>query len=619
MKVVVAYMIFLCSAMFICSIQQVYSQQSPEKKTSTKDTFFLAKKKGWLGKLAKSIAQNTPDDIQDDATTKNINTYLPHKDKIIENIYINHLKFGASIYDTNKVKNNFLTEAANSFHSNTKNKTIYNNLFFKKGEALSPNIMADNERYLREISFLQDARIFILPTISDTNKVDVWILYKDVFAIGGEANLSNKAVFAEFKNDNVFGTGQRLLIQNLFDLERKPKYGFGVEYLKRNVNGSFFDVSVGFQNLASGFNTGKREETNLTLKVDLPLVSPYFLWTGSAEASVKYTNNRYHIDSIYQQNVQYKFYNFDVWAGYNITFKTFFDESVIRKPKQFVAVRIINKQFQDIPNQFKQEYNSLYANIKSVLAAYTLFKQEYYRTNYLYGFGRNEDVPEGYSYSFLGGWASRDNVSRPYVGVDIQRYFFTQNRNYYNYNIRLGSYYNNGKIQDASILINLESFSRLKKFKQSNWSVRHFFGGSITHQFRTFLDDPISLNSIYGIQQFRRDSATDAFARFSINIESVFFNSWKLAGFSFAPFAFSNLSYIRNFRRSFASGEGYAAIGAGIKSRNENLIFGTMELKTFYFPRTTGFMTPWNITFNTNLRFRYNSQYITRPEFVSVN
>jgi len=619
MKIQVMHIVFFTFACLLGLSKITAQNTDTTNQSKPKDTFFLAKKKGLLGKIAKSISQNTPDDVLVDATTKNINTYLPHKNKIIRNIYYSHLKFGASIGDTNRVKNNFLIDAANAVHASTKNKTIYNNLFFAKGQALSPNIMADNERYLREISFLQDARFFVLPSALDTSMVDVWVLFKDVFAISGEANATGKSVFADVKNDNLFGTGQRLLIQNLFDMDRRPNYGFGVEYLKRNINGSFFDVAVGFQNLGRTFNTGRKEETNLSLKIDLPLVSPYFLWTGAAEAAIKYTYNRYNTDSIYQQDTKYKFNNFDIWAGYNITFKTFFDESVIRKPKQFVAIRIAHRQFQDIPNHFKQTYNTLYADVRSVLAAYTFFKQEYYRTNYLYGFGRNEDVPEGYSYSFLGGWANRENVSRPYVGLDLQRYFFTSRKGYYNYNVRVGTYFNQGKIQDASILLSLESFTRLRKLGNSNWSVRHFFGGSITHQYRTFLDDPISLNSIYGIQQFKRDSTTEAFGRFTINLESVFFNSWKLAGFSFAPFAFSNFSFVRTFRKSFASGEGYAAIGAGIKSRNENLVFGTMELKGFYFPRTTGLMTPWNITFSTNLRFRYNSQYIKRPEFVSVN
>ena len=40
-------------------------------------------------------------------------------------------------------------------------------------------------------------------------------------------------------------------------------------------------------------------------------------------------------------------------------------------------------------------YNYSYADINGVLFSYNLYKQNYYRTNYLYAFGRNEDVPTG--------------------------------------------------------------------------------------------------------------------------------------------------------------------------------------------------------------------------------
>jgi hypothetical protein len=77
------------------------------------------------------------------------------------------------------------------------------------------------------------------------------------------------------------------------------------------------------------------------------------------------------------------------------------------------------------------------------LAAFTIFEQDYYHTNFLYGFGRNEDVPEGFSLSVIGGWSKRSNISRPYLGFEYQRNYFSREKDYLNYNIRIGTYYNN--------------------------------------------------------------------------------------------------------------------------------------------------------------------------------
>jgi len=49
------------------------------------------------------------------------------------------------------------------------------------------------------------------------------------------------------------------------------------------------------------------------------------------------------------------------------------------------------------------------------------------------------------------------------------------------------------------------------------------------------------------------------------------------------------------------------------------LIFGTMEMRAAYFPRTTFNSNKWRITFNTELSYRYNSQYIKKPNFINVN
>jgi hypothetical protein len=153
---------------------------------------------------------------------------------------------------------------------------------------------------------------------------------------------------------------------------------------------------------------------------------------------------------------------------------------------------------------------------------------------------------------------------------------------------------------------------------QGKWYLRHFLGGSITQQINTTLNEPLRLSSDYGIPQLS-DPLLKASTRLSINGESVFYNTWKFFGFSFAPFAFGNITYLKPIGSIFEKGEIYTAVGGGVRTRNENLVFGTMELKAYYYPRTTGSMNQWNITFNTDLRFKYISQLIKRPDFVMVN
>ncbi len=581
--------------------------------------FFLAHKKGLLGKIGKSLSVNNPDPILPvDGAVKNETIFSPYRGKIIRYIFIEKTGFTKSVNDTLKVVRNIFSDIGDAMHTSTVKKVILNNLFFTEGDTLYPALLADNERYLRDLSYLQDARITVKEIENEANKVDIIIICKDVFPIGGSMDAgSAKSVSFEVNDDNLVGSGNRFQVQNFFDTDRKPNYGFGAEFLKRNWHGSFINLAVGYQNQAPAYNSGRREEKAIYLRGELPLVSPYHSWTGAFEIASHSTQNVYYLDSLYNSDFKYDYRLFDGWIGHNIGARKQLQQNFKSRFRRLIAIRGIHRRFSDIPDLYKGVYKIDYSDLISVLGSFTIFEQDYYHTNFLYGFGRNEDVPEGFSLSVIGGWSKRSNISRPYLGFDYQRNYFSREKDYLNYTIKLGTYYNKGRFEDISFLTSLEYFSKLRKLN-SHWFLRHFLSGSITQLVNTFQNEPLRLSSDYGIPQLN-NPGLKASTRISVNGESVFYNTWKFLGFSLAPFAFTNISYLKSIGHELKNGDIYTAIGGGARTRNENLVFGTIELKAFYFPRTTGTMNQWNITFNTDLRFKYVSQLIKRPDFVVNN
>lgn len=594
----------------------VCSQVVTPKKDSV---FFLANKKGLLGKLGKAVSVNLPETvIKDTGAIKNEAVFNPFKGKLIRQIRVERIGFNTQVNDTLIKNKRFLNDISDALHSGTTSKAILRNLFFGIGDSLYPALLADNERFLRDLSYLQDARIVVNTTRFDTSAVEVTILWKDLFPIGGSVQVgSTKSASLEVNDDNLFGQGDRIQVHNLYDRDRNPSYGFGIEYLKRNIGGSFLNLAIGYQNQAPAFNTGRREERALYLRGELPLVSPYHIWTGAFETAIHYTQNGYVSDSLYRTDAKYRYEVLDGWLGYNVGARKQLRQNFTSRLKQFIALRGVHRKFTDIPELFENDYNIQYSTLQGVLSSFTIFEQDYYRTNFLYGFGRNEDVPEGFSLSLTGGWIERNQVSRPYLGFDYQRNYFSDTKNYLNYIIRFGTYFNKNHFEDISFLTSLEYFTRLRKL-YGNWFVRHFLSGSITQQVKTVLNEPLRLSSIYGIPMLDNNNI-EAATRLSVNGESVFYNTWKFFGFSFAPFAFANVSYLKSIGGNVFKGDVFTAVGSGIRTRNENLIFGTIELKAYYFPRSGISTNPWNVTFNTNLRFKYNSQFIKRPDLAAVN
>lgn len=591
-----------------------------QDKNDVTDTFFLAKKKGLIGELGRSISVNQDRPVDSLLlTVKNIDPFIIYKGSIIRSITIQRIAFGQSINDTSKKFENSILKIVNKLHVSSTEKNIRNNLFFKAGDTLHPILIADNERFLRNISYLQDARIVAKEAIDANDGVDLVVLYKDVFPVGGNATADNgRNLFLEGYDDNLMGHGERLTLQTLYDLDRDPKMGFGAEFLKRNISGSFTDFTIGYKNINSTFNNGYRQENSIYSKIELPLVSPYHLWTGAIESSLQFTNNNYVSDSLYNSIYNYRYDLFDIWAGYNISGKKLLHEISNRKLKKFLALRVVKKDFIEIPTIYKNNYNFQYADSRSVLASFISFKQEYYRTSFIYGFGRNEDVPEGFNYSFIGGWTNKENHERPYLGLDLEKSYFSKRQNYLNLLLKAGTYLSNGQFQDISLLGGIESFTKLRRLGNSKYLIRHFANAYITQQLNTYLNEPLVLNSQYGLPAFNNPDTSGA-TRVSFNFQTVLYNTHRYLGFSFAPFTFASLTYLKPIGGVLSSGNSYTSIGAGIRTRNENLVFGTIELKIAYNPRTTQYMSPWNITVSSNLQFKYTSEYIKRPDFVTVN
>ena len=583
------------------------------------DTFFLAKKKGWIGDLGRSISAEPPKpEVTKNGTIKNDLPYNKYKGFVINKIYVVRLGFNQDINDTTPQHRNLGVRIADALHTKTKEKFIRANLFFSEGDKMFPYLVADNERHLRSLIFLQDAKITVKQTLVE-NVIDVYVYVKDNFSIGGAGNFNGAGNFdVELKEENFKGNAQKLSVKMLYDENRTPKNGFGAEFMQRNMWGSFADFTAGFKAFNAAFNSGKPEESYIYAKLDRALVSPYLPFTGNAELSLHTTQNGYTIDSIFKKETNYKYLEFDAWGGYNLGTKRYLQSNIQSRIRKFIALRVFHKKFQEVPGKYLNSIDLNYINATGFLGAINIFKQNFYKAKYIYGFGRQEDVPEGFSLSVIGGWTNKQDKARPYYGIDFGRNYFGKTGNYYNYTFRLGGYIEDSKFEDIDILLNLEYFSKLKHVGRK-WYLRHFSTFGITHQIRPSpVTQRLFLSSPFGLPEFSNGDIA-AQTRLTAKGETVLYNNFKLLGFKFAPFFFGNACYLVPYEGLGIKGDFYSSLGGGIRTRNEALIFGTIEAKFNYFPRINVGMSQYRIDFKTDLRFTYNSTFIKRPDFVNAN
>jgi hypothetical protein len=609
-----------------------------------KDTFFLAKKKGLLGRLGNSIATDPPLET----VVKTANPYLKFAGKTIRSIEFLSIGFDRNINDTTQIRKDFGERIGEAFHKNTKARVIQNDLLFKEGEKVFPYLMADNERLLRSQPYLSDARILIITDPENKGAVDVIVITKDVFSIavstidvskGGLQGVEKGKVIA--RDENFAGSGTRVQGGVSYDVSRKNQFGYLGEILRRNIRGSFINWDLGYDNFNGSFSGSGDQETYLYSNFQKPLVSEYMHWTGALELSYRnnltslYTandtpviNNRTPFQRVYK----YDYYNIDAWYGYNIGSRNFLYKNAEERYHKFIALRGIDKQFVTLPDSVYLNHYE-YVSTKAVLGEVSVFRQTLYKTNFIYGFGLTEDVPEGFSASLIGGWTDEVGVGRdtsvleqkherqaPYYGVATEITHFTKKGSYYDITIRGGGYSQHG-FQDVGLLLNVLHFTRLKKMTP-NWYNRFFITAGFAKQINpdTLLTQPLTLQSSnYGLPKYNSGILATQI-RTTVKFEADFYNNVKHAGFKFAPFAFADVSVLTPYTEdiNLDPKNVYTEVGVGVRTRNENLVFGTIQFKLYIFLHHDPSQLPYPDV-STNPVFRFNSTFINRPDFVVDN
>lgn len=551
--------------------------------------------------------------------SKSINAISSQEGKRIHNIFIEQRHFGVTDFSDSLKKTDLLTKAANLLHDNTKVNTIRKNLFFRVNEYMNPLVIAYNEKWLRDLPYLQDARILAFPLKNDSNSIDLYVVTKDVFPFGGSLQLKRiNAYDASATLENINDMGNAFGVYHNFDASRKEKAGWGVNYIARNIAGSFIDVSMGVNSLENNYANLETSASNIFIKGTLPLLTPLSKWTGGFEWGRSQNKNVFPnkwSDSLYNSNLKYERAHVDAWLGYQLFNKPWsFSNDTYR---HFIQYRYTDNQFKDRPNNYLLQIDKNYQNVIANLFSYTLFKQQIKRTQYLYGFGRNEDLPTGRSMTITTGHYQREREKLPYFGFALETYQLLKNEGYRHLLFSAGSSYANKDILDFKLLATFERISKLH-YLESGYKYRSILNLSFAETLKNKFNDALLINSIYGIPQLTKERIKGG-TRLTANWESIWYNSNSFYGFKQSPFVFANITFIRTVGEPIANGDIYTSIGAGSRIRNEQLVFGTVEIKGFYFPRTNLQLSPWNISITTNLKFKYNSNLLTKPDFVQVN
>lgn len=598
-----------CSCLYLCAAGQAKDSSSRFSRIRNNNIFQF---------LRNSITRGQPDSAAQAVAlnTKSESPFKPYEGKIIRHIYIRGYGFEQTFTDTSKRLAYFGTQLLNHLHHKTRDWVVRNNLFIRENTPVNAFKLADNERLFRTLNFIQDARILVTYLPDNQDSVDLVIVIKDLFSIGGAIGSLGAAPFGIRSNvseANFLGMGQR--IQGGVNLEqnRYPNFGPQLLYSKTNIAGTFINGTASYTEINNDLYDATPDEKAWFIRLDRPLYSPYAHLAGGFTLGHFEDFNVYsHPDSVFYK---YRYHTQDGWIGWNIGSNRFLSNTSVRD-RRFLAFRYFRNDFDSVPKQVGNTFNFRFNDREAALVSFTFFRQDFYKTNYIYGFGTTEDLPVGYNIALTSGWYRQLSLDRPYAGVDANAYLATKKGSFAQFFLRSGVFPHRGQAQDASILFGASYYSPLFLF--SSMKIRQYINFSYTRQYNRVGIDPLTIDNVFGLRYFSGDS-TFGDQRITLHSETTFYLNYKLLGFKFAPFVFGDLSLLRPENEIFYKSSLYHGIGAGIRTRNENLVFNTIELRAVYFPRKTEQNNSFKIMLNTGLQFRFNTIYVRQPDVVFLN
>ncbi|MBK9389093.1 MAG: hypothetical protein IPN68_02460 [Bacteroidetes bacterium] len=500
--------------------------------------------------------------------------YINYTGKKIRKIEIKRLDvFGTSINNPGAQTSGKSGNILNKTHINTLEVIIRKNLLFKTGDNISPLVLSDNERILRQLSFIDDARILIVP-VSD-EEVDIVVVTKDVYSLGASYNYrgferGNLSVFEK----NIFGIGHELEFDFPFDTEKSNYPGFGVSYQIDNIKNSFINLNT--------FYLKGLGQTSYGFSLNRPLVSSTTKYAGGISVVQMYTSEDFDTMKVAEPlsyNLQ------DYWLSRSFLFNTSDVKRII------VGGRYYNNNIFEHPNIYADSYYKL-QQYKIFLGSVAFSHQKYYKTNLIYGYGRTEDVPYGAMIRFTSGREFNEFKNRTYLGSDLSFGKSFQKLGYFYTYLALGGYLTGVETEQGVFAIRMNYFSNLKVAGRNK--IRYFITTDYSRGFGRYSDEYLRFPRENGFTGFRNDSIRGT-QRFTVSLESVLFSPSNLFGFRFAYFGFADLGLLSDSNAEISTGFVLSALGVGVRIRNDNLLFNTLQIRLAFFPNKPDFSRISNI------------------------
>ena len=494
--------------------------------------------------------------------------FAPFAGKIIGRIRIRQLDvFGSSLQDTSLQAKGWIEKTGNAIHMKTTEQKLRMQLLFNSGETVNPQLMADNEKVIRDLPYIQDVAIILSHSEKEADKVDVLVIIKERFEYGISGNLGSNSSELEIIDQNMFGIGHQFSAKMVYFQSEKPNWGGSFKYEITDLGGKFIKTGLGYTNTygKNGWNAFL-DKRFIASKVD---------WAGGISLERFFSDYYMTPYSYTRLDTAASYLNSDNWYGRQLKNPN----SYSRIGNIIVAGRYLHQNYYN--NITDNSANSLFRNHDFILGSIGISKRYLFKNNRIYGYGITEDIPYGRFAEMAMGFDIEANRTHPYFHFRYSKANIMKGGSYFKWQVGVGGFLNNSQIEQGAILLNTNYFTNYIYINGHPY--RFFVNMELLSGINRFKEEYLVINRRFGIRDYFSLDTKGA-NRLKINIESVRFWGWNKSGFRFANYFFADAAFVSNDLQKILNDDFYAGIGLGIRVHNESLVFNVLELRLSWIP-----------------------------------
>ncbi|MFL5728856.1 MAG: hypothetical protein ACJ75J_05140, partial [Cytophagaceae bacterium] len=377
---------------------------------------------------------------------------------------------------------------------------------------------------------------------------------------------------------------------------------YGLNYTVNNIyksqiSATFYDI---YQNGQSQYGGAFSRD----------FISPAIKWIGGAGFSY---NKLLYVTAVNDTVIRTEALNYaqqDFWIGHSIRFLNQNDDRY-KANRLVTSARVANTEYSARP-VISDSSNYRYFSSTFYLASIGYINKRYYKDNYIFRFGRTEDIPAGSMLALTGGIENRQVGKRSYFGITAAWSRYSNRYGYFYTGAGAGGFYE-GKWKQALIYSRTIYFTPFLEL--GNWGMRNYLGLRYTHGYSQLPGSAITISKSNGIRGINLPLSGNQ--KVVLNYEADFFPPLNLVGFRMAFVMFADLAWIAEGGKLIDKSNFYPGYGLGLRFRNDHLIFNTIEILFGYYPNVGKLgKAPYQFFNSQRSFYNFNDFQYSKPDVI---